>query len=248
MTPLAQRAPPPRHSPSPEAAFEILWASAVESFVSALVVSVLGAIALGIVGGLCEEMAPSLPPFLAGKPASHVAGLAHPWWKAAKEHAFVVLWVLFFVHTTWVRFTRPGAGAKGGKGAWVRRALARFSENWFELIVGNAFGAMVSALVLVWVQQFSFSQILLHWLLESCLAGLQNLAAHLFGTGRVDAVSSLFSWYADNQFKFTFWVLYISAICDDLGLPNFKTLARWAWRRFQGKCDLGPAPALGSLK
>ncbi|HWW01402.1 MAG TPA: hypothetical protein VNZ64_17025 [Candidatus Acidoferrum sp.] len=31
-----------------------------------------------------------------------------------------------------------------------------------------------------------------------------------------------------NQFKFTFWFFYTAAICDDLGLPNFKTLGRYA--------------------
>jgi hypothetical protein len=77
----------------------------------------------------------------------------------------------------------------------------------------------------VWIQQFTFANLVLHWLLESVLASLQSLA-HQFLGGGADTVTAWCSWYVDNQLKFTFWFFYLSAICDDLGIPNFKTLGR----------------------
>jgi hypothetical protein len=42
-----------------------------------------------------------------------------------------------------------------------------------------------------------------------------------------------FSWYGDNQMKLNFWIIYLAGAFDDLGVPNYKTLARWAWRRYK---------------
>jgi hypothetical protein len=47
-----------------------------------------------------------------------------------------------------------------------------------------------------------------------------------------DLVERWSTWYGVNQTKFAFWLLYSAALCDDLGLPNYKTLARRAWNRF----------------
>ena len=113
------------------------------------------------------------------------------------------------------------------------------SEDWFSLIVANAFVAMASAMVLAWAQEFSLIQMVWHWFLESIRPGLHNLAALVLGVARADAIGKLFSWYGDNQLKFNFWIIYVASVCDDLGLPNLKTLARFIWRRVRNR----PAPS-----
>jgi hypothetical protein len=47
------------------------------------------------------------------------------------------------------------------------------------------------------------------------------------------SVGRWYWWYGQNQAKFLFWLLYSAAICDDLGLPNYKTLIRWGGRRLR---------------
>jgi len=51
--------------------------------------------------------------------------------------------------------------------------------------------------------------------------------------GWMSHVKAWFNWYGDNQLRLNFWVIYLGAICDDFGIPNFKSLARWFWRRVQ---------------
>ena len=41
---------------------DILWESAIEAFVQAILVVVMGSVALSIVGGLLQDMVPSIPP------------------------------------------------------------------------------------------------------------------------------------------------------------------------------------------
>jgi len=37
----------------------------------------------------------------------------------------------------------------------------------------------------------------------------------------------------DNQMKLNFWIIYLAWAFDDMGVPNYKTLARWAWHRYK---------------
>ena len=87
----------------------------------------------------------------------------------------------------------------------------------------------MAVLVLQCVQNFSLT----HWLWEA-LSGraLQALQAmgRLMGWSQPSPLERWFSWYGANQTKFAFWLLYSAALCDDLGLPNYKTLARRAWK------------------
>ena len=243
MTPPVDSAPLPPE-PVRERMVAVLWASAVEALGNAVIVSVLGSVALSLVGSLVEDMAPTLPPFLTGHspPASGGSSLARGWWGPLKQHGFGILWALFFVHAVWVRLAGSRSESEPrGAAVRARRVLARFSADWFGLIVGNAFGALLSALVLSWIPQFSFYQMLWGWLLEPLLGALHTLATHLFGPARMDSLDGLLSWYHENHFRFTFWVFYVAAVCDDLGLPNIKTLARWAWRRSRRALHEPPA-------
>jgi hypothetical protein len=107
--------------------------------------------------------------------------------------------------------------------AVLLRMSRRVSSQWFALIVINAFVAAITAFVLYLSSAFSIAQIILHFLI-----GLLTSVLHF---GHMGWFGDMADWYGENQFRFTFWLLYSAAICDDLGLPNYKTLMRWMLRR-----------------
>jgi hypothetical protein len=81
------------------------------------------------------------------------------------------------------------------------------------------------------------------------LDALQSTAQQLFGASSGHQVNSWFEWYGENGFKFCFWVFYLGAICDDLGIPNFKSLGRWIGRKIRHRKEQartsGTEPASG---
>jgi hypothetical protein len=223
-------------TPAAPALGSILWESAVEALVNAFLVLLLGGIALDIVGGLLHDMTPSLPPGMAAKPRTHAASAParHSSWAALEEYRFPVVFGILFVLTCRARLAANSRDAEKGKlAAWTRRVANRLSEEWFDLIVANAFGALISALVIVWSQNFSWTEWLWNWLLDRLASGVLGLVSLVFGTASAEGLKGWAGWYGENQFKFTFWLLYLGAISDDLGLPNLKTVARWLWRRFR---------------
>src|SRR5262249_20168371 len=116
----------------------------------------------------------------------------------------------------------------------VLKVGSRLADNWFGLFVGNAIGAMVSAIVAYYVGQFSYLKVFWGWLVAVVQPSLLTLGAALLGEGRMDTLQGWWSWYGENQIRFLFWFLYVAAICDDLGVPSFKTLARRIWRKITG--------------
>ena len=235
MTPLAE-GQEPHEALTSEKIVSVLWESLVEGFVSALLVSVLGGVAVSVLGAICGEMLPSAPPLLRDGQISGPVSSAtlHAWWHSIRAHGFAILFALFFLHTAWMRLSEPDGEAETGIRAHLRQALGRISKHWFRLTVGNAIGALISATVLVWVQQFSLSRLVWHAVLGPVLETVHSIANHILGPSRMDTVGGLISWFGENQFKFTFWILYMAAVCDDLGLPNVKTLGRGLWRRVAG--------------
>jgi len=232
--------------------FTILFETALESAVKAFLVMVLGGIALGLVGGIWREMTPSRPPGFYAEPERAVASAhSHPWTASLTRHTYLIIFGLLFASTVGVRLVRQGRSAADLSGKNRLSGIARqLSDGWFGLLVGNAFGALISATIIVWVQRWSWPAILFNWLVESVAAGLQNTAQSLFGRG--ETVQSWFRWCGENQLRFTFWFLYLAAICDDLGIPNFKTLGRRLGRRLRrgtrpkagaGPESPGPTPA-----
>jgi hypothetical protein len=224
----------PREILSLDRVISIIWESAVQSFIRAILVVVFGSIAISMASGIWEEMAPSRPPGFGHQPEAEAttSGPRPAWGTWFSEHRFLIIFGLIFVLTLWFRLIGRKQDAEESRAEFhLGKITHHLSENWFGLIVGNAFGALISAIVLVWVQRFTFASLVFHWLLESMLASLQNLAQHLVGTGRAYTVQAWFSWYGDNQLRFTFWFFYLSAICDDLGIPNFKTLGRRLGRK-----------------
>lgn len=208
----------------------------MEAFVLAIMVMVMGSIAVGILGGVLGDMVPSLPPGLAPKPHA-MEGVA-PAWQALQSglhrHGFGILFGVIFAGKLLTRlFGHARDEGQGGAASGLRRISRRVWSEWFRVVVVNAFGAFVLAYLAQWTQAFSLT----HWLWQlifNAIGALVHILAGLLPwSGAPGLVESLASWFNDNQLKFTFWFLYSAAICDDLGLPNYKTLARWLWRRWR---------------
>lgn len=212
-----------------------LWGSAVDAFVKTILVLVMGNIALGILGGIFSEMTPSAPPFLSSDshPAasSNSVSMMHTWWSAAHEHQFGIVYLILFALTAWTRIVAVSPVVVGGGSTETRfqRIGGELSKNWFRLIVGNAFGALVSAIVIYFVETFTGTRLLVNLLLAAILPAINAIATIIFGSALVNFIGGMFAWYGDNQIRFNFWVLYVAAVCDDLGIPNLKTLARFLW-------------------
>jgi hypothetical protein len=213
-------------------AFEILWDSAWEALILAFLVQLFGGIAFDIVSGLWAEMTPSLPPLLAHRPTAEAAPGSTFDFSVFHHHRYALLFGLFFIGKSAARLVRH-SGKKEHRQAVVRaqRVFGRVSDEWLSLVVFNAFAAFIAVLLLQVTQQFSWTQLLWGWLADLCRPLLHALASLLPGGGGLALLGSLIEWYQANQFKFLFWLFYSAAICDDLGLPNYKTLARLLWRR-----------------
>jgi hypothetical protein len=234
MNPPAKEPVPPDSQLSGDIG-SILWESAVESFVRAILVLVMGSVAIGLVGGILHDMTPSLPPALEGRLHSTTKSFAPPR-LLSEDHLFYIVFSVLLVINVRARLTgRMKNGQPSMAATRVEKICSELSKEWFGLIVGNAFGAMVSAWAVVWVQQFSLAQWCLHWLASLVLPAIQRLAANIFGPARADSIQGWFDWYDENQLKFSFWLLYLAAICDDLGIPNLKTLGRWSWRKIRNR-------------
>jgi hypothetical protein len=222
---------------------EILWVSGKEALVMAFMVGIFGSIAIGILSGICGDMTPSLPPGLDGHPAS-VSAPAH-WWHASgnaiHRHSFAVLFLALFVAKSALRLAHFSRDPRQRRAAAIAlRATRRFSQEWFSLLIKNAFVAFVGVLMLQWVQAFSLT----HWLWgafsDVAQPGLE-VVGRLLGWSHPSRIEQWFSWYGANQTKFAFWLLYSAALCDDLGLPNYKTLARRAWQGISKALQRGKA-------
>jgi hypothetical protein len=219
-----QSVPAPRFDPSRDP-LKTIFDSALEAFGSAFVVWIMGGIAFSIAGGFAGGMVPSLPPGFGGPPS----GPHHGWWRVVRGDAFGVFFAIFFVHSLWVAFH----GRESGPGKRLERILSHLREHWFSLIVGNAISAWVAILVLRTVPNFSPIQMLWHWAWGMGVPIIREIATFLLGASTAATLGDWFSWYGANQMKLDFWLIYIAGAFDDLGVPNFKTLARWAWRRMR---------------
>lgn len=237
QTPDANR---PGEALSVDRIFGLVWESAVHSFVRAILIVVFGSIAAGMLGSFWKEMIPSHPPELVPKPEAEEAAIQasqplHPWIDTLNEHRFIIVFGLVLIPTLSLNITRAVRGENGGADNRVTsrsgKILKQVSENWFGLIVGNAFGAAISAAVVGWVSQWSLSAMVL----KAVLAPLTSVLSAIFGEAHSRTIQDWFAWYGANQYRFMFWVFYLSAIMDDLGLPNFKTLGRWLGRRTRQK-------------
>ena len=98
----------------------------------------------------------------------------------------------------------------------------------------------MSAIVVYFVGAFS-GKFFLNMVLAAVMPTIKAIAAFIFGASIVNFLGGLIDWYGDNQLKFNFWVFYVAAVCDDLGIPNLKTLARFLWRRYRNRNQTVPS-------
>lgn len=223
----------------------LLWESAVQSFVQAILIVVLGTIAAGLLGNLWKEMIPSHPPAFIQKPEAEEAPVksahvGHAWTNSLTDHRLALVFALIFMPTLGLNLAKAVRGERSGSvPSRSEMMLKQISENWFGLLVGNAFGAAVAAAVVGWVSQWALSAMILRAILPS----LTGVLSSILGEAHSRTVQDWFAWYGANQYRFTFWIFYLSAIIDDLGLPNFKTIGRWLARSIRQSPAAQPAAA-----
>ena len=231
---------------TPSNLVNVLWASAVDAFVKSIILLVMGSIALELMGGIFHQMAPSPPPFLAGNSNSQSPSspALHQWWASTREHQFFIIFTIFFILCARTRLAGVVLGIADQAEVpptRFQKLSAQLSREWFHLFVGNAFGALISAIVIYFVETFTGTRFLFNLLLAALIPGLKAIATFVLGSTIVNFGGDLWAWYGDNQLKFNFWVLYVAAVCDDLGLPNLKTLARFLWSRWRRQKAAGPS-------
>jgi hypothetical protein len=212
-------------------ATEILWESAWEAFILSFLVLAFGSIAFGLASGVWREMSPSLPPGLTGEPKLEAEGSALNLSFFRHNRLGLIFLVLFcgIAAGRLLKYSRNEDQRRAA--ARVGRIFRRVSDQWFSLVVINAFLALVGVMIIEFTQQFTFAQLLWNILGDLVRSGLQA-SATIFPAGIVSFVERFVIWYQANHYKFIFWLLYTAAICDDLGLPNYKALGRFLWRRF----------------
>lgn len=224
----------------PPSTIDTVISGAIEAFWCAFMVWIMGGIAVSIAGGFAGNMVPSLPPGF----AHPQLGQYHEWWHTLKGDTFAIFYAIFFVHSLWVGFH----GKRAGVGKRLERILSRLREHWFGLIVGNAIGAWVAVLVLEILPNFSLSQMAWHWVWGLLQPYVHGIGSVLIGKSFAGGLREWFSWYGDNQKKLTFWFFYLAGAFDDLGVPNFKTLARWTWRRMQKRKSVLSPVSMGGAE
>ncbi len=158
-------------------------------------------------------------------------GALYIWWNAVISIKFYLLFAVLLYLSLREKYFSAGGVIKADRSRW-RRIGQRFSENWFGSLVGNAFLAMALATVLAAVPKFSAWQRAWQWLTDFAGSQFEIVTGGPEASGWMTQVRTWFAWYGDNQLRFNFWVIYLGAMCDDFGIPNFKSLARWLWRRW----------------
>jgi len=205
-----------------------------QSGVTALLIVILGGIGIDLVSHMWREMLPSLPPIFShgATDAESASGFWALIWGSAIRHRFALVFAAVFVMKSVIRLAEGsrhrGLRRMAAFGLWRRR---RFKQEWFTIIFINAFGAYFGALCWRWSQGFSWVQFIWSAVFGVLSPALQALVNFVHGNDLVITAQSLMQWYNANLFKFAFWLFYIAAICDDVGLPSIKTLGRWLRRR-----------------
>jgi hypothetical protein len=214
-----------------ESGFSHFIDCAISAAVNAFVIVLLGQIALGIVSGVVGRMIPSaLPGFEGGAGYVSKPGV---WWNALFSLRFKIIYAAVFLVCLRQKLASasPVPSTNGREPRW-QRIGQQFAENWFGSLIGNAFLAMGLAMALAHIPDFSFWKWAWRWFVS-----VTPTPAWL-DDGPLTWLNPWLGWYDQNKVKFNFWLIYFAAVCDDFGIPNFKTLARWLWRRWKKRTAL----------
>ena len=216
---------------TPSRVTDILWESVWEALILGFFVVIFGSLVFGFVSGLWRDMTPSLPPGIGSEPKLEAEGSPLDF-SFLREHRTALIFLVLFCGITAGRLLKYSRNDDQRRAAaWAKRAFRRISNQWFGLIVINAFVTVIAVTIIKFTQQFTLTAFLWHIVRDLVTALIRNVA-NLFSTDAVQYVENLIGWYKINQPRFLFWLLYTAAICDDLGLPNYKTLGKFLWRRF----------------
>ena len=214
-------------------ASSLLWNTLWDALTPAFMILVLGVVAYALVGNIWGRMLPTLPS--GSGAATGVKSVSNPNWHFGAVERFMVTYgVVFAVMATGRLLRRSQNPRQRVAGVWLNRATERAAEEWFQLLVINAFVASIMVSVLQVTNQFTPLKMLWQALAAVLQPPLQAMVS-LLPAGPTGAARDLWGWLDANQLKFSFWLFYLGAICDDLGLPNYKALGRWAWRRLKKK-------------
>jgi hypothetical protein len=214
---------------TPGTAASILWDCAWEALILAFLVQVFGGVAVGLAGSVWRRMTPSLPPGLASEPG--VKPGASPALSLSSRERLGLIFGVLFVGMAAGRLMRYSRNQeRRNAAAGLTRITRRVATEWFRLVVVNAIIASVMVYVLQFTSRFTWMKGLWH-LLGGLVQPLIQAVAGFLPDGPLGAIKGWVNWFNANQLKFSFWLLYSAAICDDLGLPNYKALGRFLWRR-----------------
>ena len=220
---------------SVEEFFRIVKDGAIKAIIVTFLVMLLGNIALGIVSSIIRDQIPSMPPITSSiqLEVSTRNGFIEKLWVSSKAHGSSILFGAFFIFITGTRLAGYSDNTRMRKiAAWCLKKYRHVSNHWFGSIVGNAFYASAMVTVLAFSRFFNFDQWLIHFLLDRFRPLMEWLGQLLLGAAIMDYVNVWISWYGHNQAKFAFWALYLAAIADDMGLPNYKTIIHHLWCYF----------------
>lgn len=206
---------------------QVALQSAIECAVQAVLVILLGGLALDIAGGICKSMIPSAPPAFVGQPELEATLAGDPQFTSVLghwlfEHRFALVFACIFIPTL---CSRLGVLAASPATSRLGKLHRKVVNDWFGLIVVNAVVASASAMALSWVQDLSTARMVASILLEPAQSVLQPVIS-LFTVDSEGWLQQWSTWYSQNSLKLAFWFLYLTAICDDLGIPNLKSLVK----------------------
>lgn len=238
MAEITTKVAPDLQGASERSVLGVIISSATEAFTSAVMVWLLGGIAFSLASTFTEEMVPSPPPFYHGQHAgkSHHAHGGDDWGEAS-GYVLALFFAIFFAHSLWVGF-HGGGTVRGGR---LQHIVNNLREDWFSLIVTNALTAYIAVEFLKLGQEISVWNMVWQWIWEVVNPVIGGAGQFVLGPAKSSALGQWFSWYSDNQMKLNFWIIYLAGAFDDLGVPNYKTLARWAWRRHKKRSAKVPS-------
>jgi hypothetical protein len=210
-------------------AASLLWNSAWEALILAFMIQILGGVAFAMMGNVWGRMTPTLP----GEPKLETSSPSNPTFHFGARERFILIFAVVFAGMAFGRLMKFSRTASHRSVADLGgRLWQRASEEWFQLVVVNAFIASILVSVLHVTNQTAPLKLL--WgFIAGLVQPLIGVLTNLLPQGLASFTKGLLAWFDANQLKFSFWLLYSAAICDDLGLPNYKALTRWLWRRLK---------------
>ena len=217
----------------PGRVLQVLGETALQALLGGVGVMIAIGLTRWLLLGLLGDMLPAVPVDLAQEEGARLGSWLQAIVAGYDESPYRYAYLVSFVGLAFYNLTT--AGRELSEGSFAARLEERWrwaAQNWFSLLIGNAWGAFIGAIVILFLAQFSLIRILI----EAVLTALQPLlysVAELVASGDQVATAELaVAWYGEHELRLLFWSLYLSNVLDDLGAPNLKSLWHRARARF----------------